>query len=641
MKLRGRGIPRSRGRSTFDLRPLIPPVADFYPGRYIGAAVSTPEPATSDLRNQLQATLGDAYALERELGGGGMSRVFLAFDKALSRRVVVKVLLPDLAAGVSSERFRREIQLVAKLQHPHIVPIHSAGESLGLPYFTMPFVEGESLRARIDRDGELPIPETVRLLRDVAAALAYAHSQGVIHRDIKPDNVLITAGSAVVADFGVAKALSESATNGQLTTITSTGMALGTPAYMAPEQAVGDPAMDHRVDIYAFGLTAYEMLAGKSPFTGRSPQAVLAAQVTEDPVPIQTLRPSTPAILANLVARCLAKHAIDRPATAEEVLHVLDSMATPSGGLVPTSATLRARRSDGSADRRAWAWGIGVAAVVVVAFAGAAGGVFLARRPRAPVLARSADSTPPPATAVTPAAPKPAAMDTEAAPAAADRTVRHAPAPPPPAPPSADSLLAVRLRAAALVARQAAADAGVGADRLARGDSLLAGADSLRRAGHVADAGVAYSAAGAAWTAAAQAARPAVATSPPASPPQVAAQPSAPAPVADPRPAIEAAVAQYAKAIESRNTDRIRRVYPGLTAVQERDWKQFFDAVGDIKAALALGDLRVNGASATATATGTYQYDNSTTHRQDEQPVTIRMTFSRDSSGTWIISAIH
>ena len=416
--------------STSDLRLLVPPVAEPESGRYIGVAVSTPEPATSDLRNQLQATLGDAYQLDRELGGGGMSRVFLALDTTLGRRVVVKVLLPDLAAGVSSERFRREIQLVAKLQHPHIVPIHSAGESLGLPYFTMPFVEGESLRARIDRDGELPIPETVRLLRDVAAALAYAHSQGVIHRDIKPDNVLITAGSAVVADFGVAKALSESATNGQLTTITSTGMALGTPAYMAPEQAVGDPAMDHRVDIYAFGLTAYEMLAGKSPFTGRSPQAVLAAQVTEDPVPIQTLRPSTPAILANLVARCLEKHAIDRPATAEEVLHILDSMATPSGGLVPTSATLRTRRADGSADRRAWGWGIGVAAVVVVAFAGAAGGVFLARRPRAPVVARSTDSTPPPAAAAIPAAPKPAAVDTEAAVRRADpQPVEHRPEP--------------------------------------------------------------------------------------------------------------------------------------------------------------------------------------------------------------------
>src|SRR5690606_31358787 len=212
------------------------------------------------------------------------------------RPVVVKVLMPTLAAGVSVDRFRREILLVAKLQHPHIVPVYSAGEAAGLPYFTMPFVEGESLRERIAHHGELPIPEVIRLLRNVASALSYAHGQGVIHRDIKPDNVLLSMGSAIVADFGVVKAISDSAT-GETSRITSLGMALGTPAYMAPEQAAGDPALDHRVDIYSFGILAYEMITGRPPFTGRSPQALLAAQVTEIPLPIQNLRPSVPPML--------------------------------------------------------------------------------------------------------------------------------------------------------------------------------------------------------------------------------------------------------------------------------------------------------------------------------------------------------
>src|SRR6266581_9761999 len=213
----------------------------------------------TDLLARLQAALGDAYRIEKELGGGGMSRVFLAQERELERQVVVKVLPPEMAAGLNAERFRREIQLAASLQHPHIAPLLAAGHADDLVYYTMPLIEGESLRAKLAREGELPIPESVRLLRDVADALAYAHARGVVHRDIKPDNVLVSDHHAVVTDFGVAKALSRS---GGTSGLTSVGVALGTPAYMAPEQVAGDPGVDHRADIYALGAMAYEMLAG-------------------------------------------------------------------------------------------------------------------------------------------------------------------------------------------------------------------------------------------------------------------------------------------------------------------------------------------------------------------------------------------
>src|SRR5881409_4499281 len=245
-----------------------------------------------DLLARLQSALGDAYRIERELGGGGMSRVFLAQETALKRQVVIKVLPPELAAGVNVERFRREVELAASLQHPHIVPLLSAAASGDLLYYTMPLVEGESLRAKLARQGELPVTETIRVLADVADALAYAHAHGLVHRDIKPDNVLITGKHAVVTDFGVAKAVS--ASSGQ-STLTSLGVALGTPAYMAPEQAAADPNTDHRADIYALGSLAYEMLAGRTPFTAPTPQALLAAHITQTPEPVSKHRPAVSA----------------------------------------------------------------------------------------------------------------------------------------------------------------------------------------------------------------------------------------------------------------------------------------------------------------------------------------------------------
>jgi serine/threonine-protein kinase len=343
----------------------------------------------TELREQLQKTLGDSLSLEQELGGGGMSRVFVAHEAALGRKVVVKVLPPDMAAAVNIDRFRREIQLAAQLQHPHIVPLLSAGETQGLPYFTMPFVKGESLRARLARGGELPVSESVRVLREVASALAYAHENGVVHRDIKPENVLVSGGSAMVTDFGVAKAVSASSGSVGLTSL---GVALGTPAYMAPEQATADPNTDHRADIYALGVLAYEMLSGATPFSGRSPQAMLAAQVTETPDPVSKLRPTIPPMLANLVMWCLEKRPADRPQSAAEVMHELDALSTPSGGMAPTTAH-RSVKVSARFPRRSYAIAAGALAVALLAFA-----AWKATRPSS----ASAEAVPTPALAVLP-----------------------------------------------------------------------------------------------------------------------------------------------------------------------------------------------------------------------------------------------
>ncbi|MFI5311935.1 MAG: protein kinase [Gemmatimonadales bacterium] len=285
---------------------------------------------TDNLRSQLQATLTGSYTLERELGGGGMSRVFVADELRLKRKVVVKVLSPELAQGISVERFEREIQTVAALQHANIVPVHTAGDTNGLPFYTMPFVEGESLRARLAR-GPLAVTEVIGILRDVTRALAYAHQRGVVHRDIKPDNVLIAGGAAVVTDFGIAKAISASRTASGGATLTQMGTSIGTPAYMAPEQAAGDPDIDQRADIYSLGAMAYELLSGQAVFANRTPQRMLAAHMGEAPRPITELRGDLPAALADLVMQCLAKDAKDRPQSAGDIARVLDTITSGSG----------------------------------------------------------------------------------------------------------------------------------------------------------------------------------------------------------------------------------------------------------------------------------------------------------------------
>ena len=338
-----------------------------------------------ELREQIQSALGSAYGVERELGGGGMSRVFVATDTALGRRIVVKILPPDAMGQVSIDRFKREIRLAAALQHPHIVPLIAAGDIDGLPYYTMPFVKGESLRDRLVKGGELSVGDTLHILRDVAAALAYAHGEGVVHRDIKPDNIILSGGVAVVTDFGVAKALDVAGRDtAPKSALTSHGIALGTPAYMSPEQASADPQVDHRADIYSFGCVAYEMLAGASPFAGRPAPQTLAAQVQEQPEPITKRRAAVSTALGALIMQCLEKRPGDRPQSAAEVLAAIDAVATPTGGSQPTGARLAAAGVTGRNGRRGLLIAGGatlLAAIIVAATLAVRGGAPRAMRP--------------------------------------------------------------------------------------------------------------------------------------------------------------------------------------------------------------------------------------------------------------------
>ncbi len=324
---------------------------------------------------RLPEMLGDRYRIEREIGRGGMARVFLALDTKHNRHVAVKVIRPELAASLGRERFLREIAIAARLTHPNIVPLYDSGDADGALYFVMPYEKGSSLRQRIDQGGALQASEYVSVLRDVARALAHAHGEGVVHRDIKPDNVMLSGGAAVVTDFGIAKAVSVAqGTSGNTTTLTQTGSGIGTPTYMSPEQAVGDPATDHRADIYSFGCLAYELISGKPPFHDLPMHQLIAAHVATPPVALRTAQPAVNERLASLVMRCLEKEPADRPQTATAVLEVLDGTTTdewrraetidihPDGGTPPDQK----RRTTPLAAIVAAVMAVGVAGFVAV-----------------------------------------------------------------------------------------------------------------------------------------------------------------------------------------------------------------------------------------------------------------------------------
>jgi TolB-like protein/tRNA A-37 threonylcarbamoyl transferase component Bud32/Flp pilus assembly protein TadD len=348
---------------------------------------------TPDLSERLSAILGDELVIERELGGGGMSRVFVAYETALQRRVVVKVLPDEIATVLPRERFRREILTSATLQHPNIVSVISAGDEGGLIHFIMPFIDGESLRGRIQRDGTISPPTVVSIMRDVARALAFAHERGVIHRDIKPDNVLLSGGTAVVADFGVAKAFAaakEGASHGVTATLTNVGMSLGTPAYMAPEQVAGDSKLDARTDLYALGAMAYEALSGRAVFPRESVASILRAHLTEDPEPLHKLKPGIPSALEEAVIKCLAKDPKDRPQSANELLQLLENPAVLSGAFTQERKAAMAS----IAPRSIWRLGASLAVVagivaagIFVMTGGESGTTVVATRPALPTIA--------------------------------------------------------------------------------------------------------------------------------------------------------------------------------------------------------------------------------------------------------------
>jgi TolB-like protein/tRNA A-37 threonylcarbamoyl transferase component Bud32 len=329
----------------------------------------------ASISERLLSALGGSYTIERELVGGGMAQVFVAEDHDLGRKVVIKILPPDLAASVSAERFRREILTVARLQHPHIVPILKAGELDGIPYFVMPYVDGESLDVTLRRTRKLGVRATIGILKDVARALAFAHEREVVHRDIKPGNILLSSGSATVTDFGVSKALSSARRSGEKGNgLTNTGMSLGTILYMAPEQAAGDPEIDGRADIYSFGVTAYEMLSGAAPFANLNPREMLTARLTLPPMPLSKVRKDVPAGLEQLIAHCLAIDPADRPQTAAALIEALEDPDTISGSFL-MSGPFTVRRGRRAARR------VVVGALALVGAVAVSAGIYTRMHP--------------------------------------------------------------------------------------------------------------------------------------------------------------------------------------------------------------------------------------------------------------------
>ena len=330
----------------------------------------TNQPASADAGapSPLSTALADRYRIERELGAGGMATVYLAEDLKHHRKVAIKVLHADLSAVLGGERFLKEIELTANLQHPHILPLFDSGSAGGLLYYVMPFVEGESLRGRLTRENQLPVGDALAIAKAVASALDYAHRRGVVHRDIKPENILLQDGNALVADFGIALAVSTA--GGQR--LTQTGLSLGTPQYMAPEQAMGNRAVDARADIYALGAVLYEMLIGEPPFTGPNAQAILAQVITAEPKSLVAQRRSVPAQVEDAVLKATEKLPADRFASASEFSAALEGPS--AAGRMPSSARRRATKTNARV--------VTGALIGVVALAGAAGWFARARTSR-------------------------------------------------------------------------------------------------------------------------------------------------------------------------------------------------------------------------------------------------------------------
>jgi len=597
-----------------------------------------PDAAVAQLGALRRATMGQ-YEILLEIGRGGMATVYLAHDIALDRKVAIKVL----------ERFKREARTAAALSHPHIIPIYAVRDSEHVLYFVMKHVQGRSVDHVIRDVGPLPIAMTQAILAQVGDALGYAHRHGVIHRDIKSANIMLDEeGWAVVTDFGIAKVV-------QAQGLTMTGVTVGTPTYMSPEQCATEEVTGAS-DQYSLGVVAYEMLTGTLPFQDDSIMSVMYAHFNQPPRPVTELRPDCPPNLADAVMRMLEKEPARRWPNMDDVVAVCgrpslrhddpirremitlaQSGVRHAGPKTPTSpiALSRVRTRPSIRRGRRWIWPSVAAGIAVLGFA------LWRVAPWRPVGSVVRDSVP--------------------VAAARPDSVRQVAAPPPqpvplPAPRrnvagQRDDSLIGALRAGALKSEQRAALAGASAADLDGGQAAFASAESLARARRVSEAMMQYATAASLWTDAERAARSRSArdtearrvaeSPPPAPPPAPAPQPAAPPPVAaDPRPDIEKVIADYAGALESRNIEQVRHAYPGLTGAQQGSWQTFFDRVRNLKANLAIANLNIAGASADATVSGVYEYDNASTGRPERRPVTFRMTLTRDAN-SWRITAVR
>ncbi|HEY7192720.1 MAG TPA: serine/threonine-protein kinase [Gemmatimonadales bacterium] len=642
-----------------------------------GDAVATVPMRTSDTARDAMlaalrhATLGD-YEILAELGRGGMATVYLAHDIALDRKVAIKVLAPALLLMGEGmiERFKREARTAAALSHPHIIPIYAVKVSDRLLYFVMKHVQGRSLDAIIHEVGPLPIPMVQTILAQVGDALAYAHRHGVIHRDIKSANIMLDEeGWAVVTDFGIAKVE-------QAQGLTMTGVTVGTPAYMSPEQCA-NREISGASDQYSLGIVAYEMLTGQLPFKSDSTMSVMYAHFNMSPQPVTELRADCPPNLSAAVMRMLEKEPEARWPSMDDVVAVcgrptlrrddpirtemitLAKASSPARLLrerTPTSPLALARSRLPTAvtpTRRTTArWWIGAGALGVLALATLGWWVVPRLRHVPPPAAADTALAPPPPPLAGPAAETtavqqvPATDKTRGAGAPARQSGAQRAAPAARGATRQDDSIMGSLRATALAAMQRAAGAGATAAELARGDTMLRGADSLAHAGRLSEATVQFLAAASQFNeteriARARAARDsaALAQARRPAPVPVPVPAAAPAPV-NPRPAIDSVIAAYARALETRDIREVRRAYPGLTSAQQQGWEDLFRASRSFKARLTVSAVDVRGSAAEATVKGTYDFDNTTTGRVEQRPVTFHATLVADSAG-WRLSAIH
>ncbi len=642
------------------------------------AAVATQQRASLELLRRV--TLGD-YEILAELGRGGMATVYLAHDIALDRKVAIKVMSPALFMGEGMvERFKREARTAASLSHPHIIPIYAVKQSEQLLYFVMKFVEGRPLDSIIREIGPLPIPMAQGILNQVGSALGYAHRRGIIHRDIKPPNIMVdTDGWAVVTDFGIAKVAE---THG----LTMTGATVGTPSYMSPEQC-GAKELTGASDQYSLGVVGYEMLAGRLPFVADSVMAIMYAHFNEPPPPVTGIRQDCPPELAAALMRMLEKEPEKRWPNMEAAVAAIggtplahdDPIRTRLVTLVASGATsqLLKRLSTpaspmpfGKSQQRAATGAAGgVASLRVTPAPGpsrrvvkvlgglavVAAGVLVWRlhpwtgRPAAfsPSASVKSDSGAPvqpaqraAAETLAPAPPLPRLAATPRAEPPGPRGKRPGRESPPGAAASRNDSVLRSVRADAQAARERALVAGASAADLAAGDAEARAAESLSTEGRLPRALARLGAASALWAAAERNALARIKADT-ARPRAQAAHPAAAAPQpADPRAEIAAAIAAYARAIESADIAAVRRAYPGLSSKQEQGLSDFFRLARNIKADLRVGQLDRSGDTAEAAVEGTFEYENTSSHRIERQPVTFRATVERGSGG-WRLTAIH